>query len=78
MNFISLSDPRFYNMVVTVAQTSNFFEQQDQTGIPHALVIQLQAEEIQSVSDLADSDKDSLQQLADNLNCLGGWVPGQQ
>ena len=54
-------------MVLTVAQITNFFEQQGQMGIPHAMVIQLQAEGISSISDLADCNKDSLQQLADNL-----------
>ena len=62
-------------MVFTSSQISNFFEQQAQMGIPHAMVIQLQAEGIKSVSDLADFNKDSLQQLSDNLQCPGGWVP---
>ena len=38
-------------------------------------MVQLQAEGIEAVSDLADFDKDSLQQLADNLRCPGGHVP---
>ena len=38
------------------------------------MVIQLQAEGIQSISDLVDFDKDSLQQLADSLCHPGGWV----
>ena len=54
-------------MVLTMAQMTNFFEQQAQMGIPHVMVIQLQTEGIQSVSDLADLNKYSLQQLADNL-----------
>ena len=54
-------------MVLSVAQITNFFEQQAQMGIPHAMVIQLHAEGISSISDLADFDKDSLQQVADNL-----------
>jgi hypothetical protein len=36
-------------------------------GIPHATVVQLATEGITSVIDLADFDKDSRQQLADNL-----------
>ena len=44
-------------------------------GIPHATVVQLQQEGIMSVDDLADFDKDSLQQLADNLRRPGGRVP---
>ena len=53
--------------MVTAAQMINFFKQQAQMGIPHAIVIQLQAEGISSVSDLAGFDKYSLSQLADNL-----------
>ena len=43
-------------------------------GIHHATVMQLQSEGITLVSDLADFDKDSLQQLADNLRCPSGCV----
>ena len=53
-------------MVLTGTQTTAFFEQLDQMGIPHVTMVQLQAEGIASVSDLADFNKDSLQQLADN------------
>ena len=62
-------------MVLTGTQTTAFFEQPDQMGIPHVTVLQLQAEGITSVSDLADFNKDSLQQLADNLRRPGGRVP---
>ena len=62
-------------MVLTAAQTIAFFEDAAQMGIPHATVIQLQAEGISTVNDLADFDKDSLQQLADNLRRPGGRVP---
>ena len=58
-------------MVLTAAQTTTF----DQMGIPHATVLQLQSKGITSVSDLADFNKDSLQQLADNLRHPGGCVP---
>ena len=54
-------------MVLTVAQTTAFFEDNDQMGIPNETVVQFQAEGITTVNDLADFDKDSLQQLADNL-----------
>jgi hypothetical protein len=40
-------------------------------GIPHATVVQLAKEGISSVIDLADFDKESLQQLAGNLRRLG-------
>ena len=46
-------------MVLTGTQMTAFFEQPDQMGIPHVTVIQLQAEGITSVSDLADFNKDS-------------------
>ena len=44
-------------------------------GIPHVTMVQLQAEGITSVSDLADFNKDSLQQRADNLRRPGGRIP---
>ena len=62
-------------MVLTGTQTTAFFEQLDQMGIPHVTMLQLQAEGITSVSDLANFNKDSLQQLADNLRRPGGCVP---
>ena len=62
-------------MVLTAAQTTTFFEHADQMGIPHVTVVQLQAKEITSVSDLADFNKASLQQLADNIRRPGGHVP---
>ena len=46
----------------------------EQMEIPHTTVVQLCAEGIEVVADLADFDKDSLQQLADNLRCPGGHV----
>ena len=62
-------------MVLTTTQTTAFFEHADQMGIPHITMVQLQAEGITSVSDLADFNKDSLQQLADNLRRPGGCIP---
>ena len=44
-------------------------------GIPHATMVQMQHEGIQSVADLADFEKQSLQQLADNLRKPGGRGP---
>ena len=61
-------------MVVTTAQTTAFFENPDQMGIPHAMVVQLQVEGITGIQDLADFDKDTLQQLADNLRKPAGSV----
>ena len=62
-------------MVLTAAQTTAFFEQPAQMGIPHATVVQLQVEGIAVVADLADFDKESLQQLADNLRKPAGRIP---
>ena len=62
-------------MVLTVAQMTTFFTHADQMGILHTTVMQLHAEGIEAVADLADFDKDSLQQLADNLRHPGGCVP---
>jgi hypothetical protein len=61
-------------MVLTAAQTTAFFEADDQMGIPHITVIQLQNEGISIVDDLVDFDKDTLQQVADNLRRPGGRV----
>ena len=62
-------------MVLTAAQTTAFFESPDQMGIPHATMVQMQQEGIQSITDLADFEKDSLQQLADNLRKSRGRIP---
>ena len=62
-------------MVLTAAQTTSFFENADQMGVEHATVVQLALEGIQTVDDLADFDKEALQQLADNLRRPGGRVP---
>ena len=44
-------------------------------GIPHETVIQLQAEGITNVENLIDFDKDTLQQVANNLRRPGGRIP---
>ena len=62
-------------MVLTAAQTTAFFENPDQIGIPHKTMVQMQQEGIQAVSDLADFEKQSLQQLADNLRKPGERIP---
>ena len=58
-----------------MAQTTTFFEHANQMGIPHTTVMQLHAEGIETVVDLVDFNKDSLQQLADNLRRPGECVP---
>ena len=40
-------------MVLTAAQTTAFFENPDQLGIPHETMVQIQREGIQMVADLA-------------------------
>ena len=62
-------------MVLTAAQTTSFFENVDQMGVQHATVVKLALEGIQTVDDLADFDKEALQQLAGNLRRPGGRVP---
>ena len=74
-NILAVYQTHDSTMVLTAAQMIAFFEHADQMGIPHVTVVQLQAEGITSVSDLADFNKDSLQQMADNLRCPGGRVP---
>ena len=61
-------------MVLTAAQTTAFFENPDQLGIPHATMVQMPKEGIQLVADLADFEKQSLQQLADNFRKHGGTI----
>jgi hypothetical protein len=60
-------------MALTAAQATAFFGYEDQMGMPHATVVRLATEGIMSVIDLADFDKEYLQQLADNLRGPG-WV----
>ena len=61
-------------MVLTNAQTVAFFENATQMAIPHATVVNLQQEGIDTASDLIEFDKVSISQIADNLRCLGGRV----
>ena len=41
-------------MVLTMAQTTTFFEHAEQMGIPHTTVVQLRSEGIDVVADLVD------------------------
>ena len=59
-------------MVLTTAQTTAFFEDATRIAIPHNTVVQLQVEEIDTVYDLLDFDKDALDQVANNLRRPGG------
>ena len=74
-NILAVYQTHDLTMVLTAAQMTTFFEHTDQMGIPHATMLQLQSEGITSVSDLADFNKDSLQQLADNLRRPEGCIP---
>ena len=62
-------------MVLTTAQMTTFFKHAKQMSIPHVTVVQLQSKGITLVADLVGFDKDSLQQLVDNLRRPGGCVP---
>ena len=55
-------------MVLIAAQTMTFFKNNDQMGISHATVVQLQTEGIMAIGDLVGFEKDSLQQFVDNLH----------
>jgi hypothetical protein len=62
-------------MVLTVAQTAVFYEQDAQMGIPNATVIQMQTGGINTVNDLADFQKDTIEQIAANLRRPAGRIP---
>jgi hypothetical protein len=54
-------------MVLTAAQMTAFFENAQQIAIPNATVVQLVSEGINTVDDLAEFDKDTINQIASNL-----------
>ena len=54
-------------MRLTTAHTTAFYEQPTQMGIPHATLIQLQEEGIDSVNNLGGFDKDTFDQIVANL-----------
>jgi hypothetical protein len=62
-------------MPLAVAQTTALFEYLAQMGIRHATVIQLQEEGIETVDDLAEFDKDTIEQVAANLRRPAGRIP---
>ena len=61
-------------MVLSVAQTTKFFEDLSHMGIPHPTVFQLQQEGIIIVYDIADFDKTTIEQLTVNLRHPTGRV----
>lgn len=62
-------------MVFTAAQTTAFFEADDQMALPAATRIKLQDEGITGVEDLGDFDKTSFEQVTANLKNPGGRIP---
>ena len=62
-------------MVLTAAKMRVFYKKPNQMGIPHATVIHLQEERIDSVSDLGDFDKDNFDHIAVNLRRPTGSIP---
>ena len=75
MIFTSLSDPSQPDDGVNSGTNYSFFENINQMGILRATIMQLQHQWIITVDGLAYFDKDSLQQLVDNLCHPSGRVP---
>ena len=62
-------------MPITNAQTVLFFEANDQMAIPRPVLAHLQNEGTTMIDYLAEFDKETLQQIADNLRRLGCRAP---
>ena len=62
-------------MPITAAQTTAFFENVGQMGIPNATRVQLQTEGIIMIEDLAEFDDAELQVICDNLRRPSGRIP---
>eukprot|EP00957_Ditylum_brightwellii_P121876 9294123-Ditylum_brightwellii.AAC.1 len=62
-------------MVLTNAQTTAFFKDNDQMAIPHNTVIHLVSEGILTVDDLEELQKSDIEQIAANLR--RPIVPGE-
>jgi len=62
-------------MVFTNAQTTAFFEHNDQMALPNAARIQLQVEGLTSIDDLAEFNQDMFEKIASNLRRPSGWIP---
>eukprot|EP00957_Ditylum_brightwellii_P114782 8752954-Ditylum_brightwellii.AAC.1 len=54
-------------MVLTNAQTTAFFEDNDQMAIPHNTVVHLVNEGILAIDDLEEFQKTNIEQIAANL-----------
>ena len=62
-------------MVLTAAQTTAFFENPDQLGIPHETMVKSNDREFKWLQILVSFEKQELQQLADNLRKPVGRIP---
>ena len=63
-------------MPLTAAQTTAFFENDAQMGIPNLTVVQIRQEGIVNVDDSVDFDEDTIEQIAANLRRpAAGRVP---
>ena len=62
-------------MILTTGQTTLFFEDAEQMAMPHEAVLQLTHEGLDTVDDLVEFDKVSIQHIASSLRRLGGRIP---
>jgi hypothetical protein len=62
-------------MPITAAQTTGFFEDAAQMGVPHRTVVKLQEGGITLVDDLAEFRKETISEVAQNLRRPGGREP---
>ena len=62
-------------MVLTNAQIQNFFEHNANMAFEVDTINQLTFEGINNPSDLADFDKETMKQVADNMRNPGGRIP---
>ena len=61
--------------MLTAAQTTAFFENDDQMGIPHATVVQLEDEGLSLPEDLTEFDAEAIKEIAANLRRPTGRIP---
>ena len=62
-------------MTIAASQKKVFFEENDQMAIPKPTLLQLQNEGITRVDNLAKFNKETLQQIADNLRRTSVIIP---
>ena len=61
--------------MLTAAQITAFFENDDQMGIPHATVVQLEDQGLLSPDDLTEFDTEAFKEIAANLRRPTGRIP---